>query len=223
MTLAIFDLDNTLIAGDSDYLWGEFLCQSGRVEHAEFALKNAQFFSDYEAGVLDMGAYLRFALEPLKHHSMDTLNTWHREFMDSKIAPIMLPKAAQLIERHRQQGHELLIITATSRFVTGPIAEALSISALIACDAEQINGRFTGKPIGVASYGQGKVTRLEAWMAERGQKLEGAYFYSDSRNDLPLLELVDNPVAVDPDPVLYDVACESGWPIISLREGSAAL
>ena len=218
MTLAIFDLDNTLIGGDSDNLWGEFVCESGLVDSQDFGSRNAQFYADYQQGNLDIDAYLRFALSALKGRPKEQLDSWHRTFMASKINPILLPKATDLINQHRQQGHELLIITATNRFITGPIAAALQIENLIACEGEIVDGVYTGEPSGVPSFAAGKVTRLEDWLRHRDTTLSGAWFYSDSHNDLPLLELVDNPVAVDPDDTLRARALELEWPVISLRE-----
>ena len=217
MTLAIFDLDNTLIGGDSDHLWGQFVCEQQLVDSDDFGRRSDAFYADYEAGNLDIDAYLRFALSPLKGRSAELLDAWHKSFMDSKIKPIMLPKAVALIADHRQRGHELLIITATNRFITAPIAQTLGIDDLIACEGEIIDGLYTGEPSGVPSYHAGKVTRLHEWLEGRQTDLEGAWFYSDSHNDLPLLELVDNPVAVDPDDTLRARALELGWPVISLR------
>jgi HAD superfamily hydrolase (TIGR01490 family) len=218
LTLAIFDLDNTLLGGDSDNLWGQFVCERGLVDGDDFAARNAQFYEDYKAGTLDIDAYLRFALATLVGHSREELDAWHRDFMASKIEPILLPKADQLIASHRAQGHALLIITATNEFITRPIAELLGIPELIACEGETVDGRYTGEPRGVPSYHAGKVTRLQAWLAERDISLDGAFFYSDSHNDLPLLKLVDNPVAVDPDDRLRSYAVQKGWPVISLRD-----
>jgi len=218
LTLAIFDLDNTLLGGDSDNLWGQFVCEQGLVDGEDFAARNEQFYTDYKAGTLDIDAYLRFALATLVGHSREELDAWHREFMSCKIEPILLPKADQLIASHRAQGHELLIITATNEFITRPIAELLGVPELIACQGETIDGRYTGEPRGIPSYHAGKVTRLNAWLADRHVALDGAFFYSDSHNDLPLLQLVDNPVAVDPDDRLRDYAVKSGWPVISLRD-----
>ena len=218
MTLAIFDLDNTLLGGDSDNLWGQFVCERGLVDGSDFAARNEQFYEDYKAGALDIDAYLRFALSTLVGHSREELDAWHREFMASKIEPILLPRADQLIASHRARGHELLIITATNEFITRPIAELLGVPELIACQGETVDGRYTGEPRGVPSYHAGKVTRLRAWLAERDLSLDGAFFYSDSHNDLPLLELVDNPVAVDPDDRLRARALKEGWPVISLRD-----
>lgn len=219
MALAIFDLDNTLIGGDSDYLWGCFVCEQGLVDGTEYAATNEQFYDNYKAGQLDVQAYLRFALNPLKGHPQEQLAQWHRDFMRSKIEPIMLPKASRLIDNHRQRGDDLLIITATNAFITRPIAEALGIPELLACEGEIVDGLYTGEPTGTPSFGEGKVTRLQQWLEQRDDiALEGAYFYSDSHNDLPLLELVDKPIAVDPDDTLLAHARSKGWPIISLRD-----
>lgn len=217
MTLAIFDLDNTLIGGDSDNLWGQFVCEQGLVDGADFAAKNEQFYADYQAGDLDIDAYLRFALAVLKDQPQEVLDAWHRQFMQEKIVPIMLPKADLLIAEHRHQGHELLVITATNRFITEPIVQLLGIENIIACEAEKVNGLYTGKPVGTPSYHAGKVSRLYDWLEGRPDSLDGAWFYSDSHNDLPLLKLVDNPVVVDPDDTLAAHAVAAKWPIISLR------
>ncbi|RLQ23466.1 HAD-IB family hydrolase [Seongchinamella sediminis] len=218
MALAIFDLDNTLIGGDSDHLWGEFVCERGLVDSEAFAARNDQFYEDYKSGNLDIDAYLRFALAPLRGVDPQVLAAWHRDFMASKIEPIMLPRARQLIASHRERNHHLLVITATNEFITRPIAAALGIDDILACEAQQVNGRYTGEPLGTPSYHEGKVVRLEQWLRERDISLAGAYFYSDSHNDLPLLEQVDKPVAVDPDPTLLARAREAGWPVISLRD-----
>ncbi len=218
MALAIFDLDNTLIGGDSDHLWGEFLCEQGLVDSENFAAQNDRFYADYLSGDLDIDAYLRFALGPLKGRPPEELAQWHRDFMRLKIEPLILPAALALLEDHRLRGDRLLIITATNAFITRPIASALGVEELLACEGEMIDGRYTGEPLGVASYGAGKVTRLDQWAAAEDVGLDGAWFYSDSHNDLPLLQLVDNPVAVDPDDTLRAHAAAAGWPIISLRD-----
>ena len=217
MTLAIFDLDNTLIGGDSDNLWGQFVCEQELVDAADFAARNEQFYQDYKNGSLDIDAYLRFALSPLVGRPREELEAWHRDFMASKIKPIMLPKAAELIDKHRRLGHELLIITATNAFITRPIALALGIEELLASEGEMVNGMYTGEPLGVPSYHAGKVTRLNQWLENRETSLEGAWFYSDSHNDLPLLNKVTYPVAVNPDEILRRHALEQGWNIVSLR------
>lgn len=217
MTLAIFDLDNTLLGGDSDHLWGCFACERGLVDSDDFGERNKRFYEDYQQGILDIDAYLRFALSPLVGRSQAELRELHRDFMDSKIRSIMLPKAKQLIESHRVQGHDLMIITATNSFITRPIAQALGIEQLLASEGEIVDGQYTGQPQGIPAYHAGKVTRLERWMDQHGASLDGSWFYSDSHNDLPLLERVDNPVAVDPDDTLLARARENGWPVISLR------
>ncbi len=217
MTLAIFDLDNTLIAGDSDHLWGEFLCEQGVVDSADFRDRNEAFYADYQRGDLDIAAYLRFALEPLAGKPPEAFAELHATYMRKHIDDLMLPAAAELIERHRQQGHRLIIITATNEFVTRPIADALGIDVLLGCAVELCDGLITGQPVGTLTYKEGKVRRLREWMDEESENLDGAWFYSDSHNDLPLLAEVDNPVAVDPDEQLAAVARERGWPVISLR------
>ena len=217
MTLAIFDLDNTLIGGDSDNLWGKFVCDRGLVDAEEFGARNDQFYRDYQAGTLDIDAYLRFALSPLIGQAPEVIDAWHRDFMTTVIEPILLPAADELIDRHRRAGHHPLIITATNAFITRPIATRLGIEDLIACEGEIINGRYTGEPLGIPSYAFGKVTRLQAWLEHSGESMEGAWFYSDSHNDLPLLERVANPVAVDPDDRLRAHAETAGWEIITLR------
>jgi HAD superfamily hydrolase (TIGR01490 family) len=217
VTLAIFDLDNTLIGDDSDHLWGQFACERGLVDSGDFAERSDRFYADYQAGVLDIDAYLRLALSTVRGRTLEQVDTLHRDFMQSRIVPILLPRAADLIADHRRRGHELLIITATSRFITAPIAAALGVENLIACEAQIEDGKYTGEPTGIPSYKAGKVTRLYQWLEGRQTSLAGAWFYSDSHNDLPLLELVDNPVAVDPDDTLRARAIERGWPVISLR------
>lgn len=219
MTLAIFDLDNTLIAGDSDHLWGEFLVAQQCVDGAAFKAQNDQFYQDYLNGELDIYAYQRFVLGVLAQHSLVELAALHQQFMDEVITPIMLPKAHELIAQHREQGHFIMIITATNDFVTAPIAEAFAVDHLIAVTAERDEtGGYTGQVEGVPSFQEGKITRLNAWLAENPQySLAGSYFYSDSFNDLPLLRLVDHPFAVNPDDTLAAEANTKGWPILDLR------
>lgn len=218
MTLAIFDLDNTLLAGDSDHAWGQFLIDEGLVDADEVKAINDGFYADYQAGKLDIQRYLCFALDFLAHKDPAELDTLHAHFMERCIEPLITDKALSLVDKHRQQGDTLLIITATNRFVTGPIAERLGIDNLIASEAERVDGRYTGKPAGVPSFQEGKITRLNAWLADHHETMDGAWFYSDSHNDLPLLNRVDHPVAVDPDDTLRAMAEQNAWPIISLRE-----
>ncbi|MBL1260235.1 MAG: HAD family hydrolase [Thiotrichaceae bacterium] len=216
MSLVIFDLDNTLIGGDSDYLWSQFLTEEGIVG-PEHQRENQRFYDEYVAGTLNIGEFLAFQLAPLAQHEMQALLSWRERFLDEKIAPIMLPSAEKLIEKHRHNGETLLIITATNSFVTAPIAERLGIPHLIATEPEINNGQYTGKVAGTPSFREGKVERLNHWLKETGNNLNDSWFYSDSHNDLPLLELVTHPAAVDPDEVLKKHAEDHHWPVISLR------
>ncbi|MFM9270524.1 HAD family hydrolase [Halomonas elongata] len=218
MSLAIFDLDNTLLSIDSDHAWGEFLLEQGAVDPVAYKQANDRFMADYEAGTLDMHAFLEVALKPLADNTPEQLAAWHQQFMASKIEPSILPRGEELVARHRARGDTLLIITATNRFITGPIAKRLGIDDLIAVEPEMIDGRYTGRVSGIPSYREGKVERLDAWLADREETLDDAWFYSDSHNDLPLLEKVDHPVAVDPDATLRETAEARGWRIISLRD-----
>lgn len=218
MALAIFDLDNTLIANDSDHLWGEFMATHGLVDTDTFRKGNDHFYQEYVKGTLNIYEYLNFCLEPLSHYTMNELKIWHDQFMEEQIRPVMLQRGHELIARHRKQGDHIMIITATSRFVTGPIAEAFNVDTLLAIEPEIVNGRYTGNTVGTLTYQEGKVTRLNEWLAEHPQhSMEGSTFYSDSKNDLPLLKTVHHPVAVDPDPELKEYATGKGWPVISLR------
>jgi HAD superfamily hydrolase (TIGR01490 family) len=218
MTLAIFDLDNTLLAGDSDYAWGEFIADLGIVDGDEYRRHNDAFYGDYCRGALDIYAYQRFVLAPLAGIGLQELARWHAQFMREKIVPLVLPKAQALVDSHRAQGHSLMIITATNAFITAPIAQLFGIDTLIATLPEQKNGFYTGDIEGVPCYREGKVVRLEQWLSDQQEKMNGSYFYSDSHNDLPLLSLVDNPVAVDPDDELRKQAELRSWTVLSLRD-----
>lgn len=218
MRLAIFDLDHTLLAGDSDHLWGEFMIEHGLVERASHKRQNDRFYEDYKAGTLDMAAYTRFALEPLIRLGAEQLLPLRERFVTRVIEPIVAPAAPALLERHRIQGDHLLIITATNRFITEPIAQLLGVDDLLATDAEVVAGRYTGEIAGIPCYQDGKRRRLDQWLAQRGERYAHMTFYSDSHNDLPLLQHVQQPVAVDPDEPLRAEATRRGWPIISLRE-----
>jgi HAD superfamily hydrolase (TIGR01490 family) len=218
VTLAIFDLDNTLIAGDSDYEWGRFLTDIGVVDEQSYQATNRAFYEQYKSGTLDIREFCRFAFRPLAEHDVGTLRRWRDRFLAERIEPLILPAAETLLQRHREAGDTLLIITATNLFITEPIAKRLGVDALLATEPEFLDGRYTGELYGVPCFQEGKVTRLKAWVEEHGQNLEGSWFYSDSHNDIPLLERVDNPVAVDPDEMLADHAAARDWPIISLRE-----
>ncbi len=217
MTLALFDLDNTLIAGDSDHAWGEFLVTEGLVDAEIYRQANDQFYRDYLAGTLDIHAYLSFALQPLTQFSAERLASLRQQFMAQQVQKLWLPKAQALLERHRQLGHRLVIITATNRFITQPIADALGVDDLIATEPEVIDGRYTGAVSGTPCFQGGKITRLMAWLEANPMSLAESYFYSDSANDIPLLEWVSRPIAVDPDPKLAAWAEARQVPIISLR------
>ena len=218
--LALFDLDNTLLAGDSDYNWSLFLIKQGLLDEKTHHERNEQFYLDYKNGNLDIYKFLAFQLKPLSEHSVADLNALHAKYMDTVIRPMMTKKAQDLVNQHKAQGDLCLVITATNSFVTKPIAQAYGIAHLIGTDPEMVNGAYTGGVAGVPSFQEGKVTRLKQWLAERGQQLadfEQSYFYSDSHNDLPLMKLVTHPVAVDADAKLTDYAQQHGWPHISLR------
>lgn len=217
MSLAIFDLDNTLLGGDSDHAWGEFLLKHGIVDGDFHRKKNDYFFEQYQQGTLDIDEFLDFALQPLAQHSKRQLDQWHQQFMQEFIRPIRLPKADALLKTHRDNGDYLLIITATNQFITEPIASCLGVDHILATVPEFIDGAYTGKALGTPCFQHGKVTRLKEWLKQTTHSLDDSYFYSDSHNDLPLMELVTHPVAVDPDESLRQHAQNNNWPIISLR------
>lgn len=218
MALAIFDLDNTLLGGDSDHAWGEFLVEKGIVDASFYRKQNDHFYELYKQSRLDIMEYLAFALEPLTRFSMQELAELHQQFMTSHIAPMRQKKADQLLAKHRDQGDYLLIITATNRFITGPIAEALGVDDILASDPEIEDGRYNGKVSGTPCYQDGKVERLQAWLKATDHNLDGSYFYSDSINDLPLLEAVTHPFVVDGDDRLVAEANTRNWPCISLHD-----
>jgi len=218
--LALFDLDNTLLAGDSDYNWSLFLISEGLLDAKTHHERNEQFYQDYKNGNLDIYKFLEFQLQPLSQHLVSFLNELHLKYMDKVIRPMMTQKAQDLVNQHKAAGDLCLIITATNSFVTKPIAAAYGIEHLIGTDPEMVNGQYTGAVSGIPSFQEGKVTRINQWLAERGQKLsdfEVSYFYSDSHNDLPLMKLVTNPVAVDADETLTAYATQQNWPKLSLR------
>jgi HAD superfamily hydrolase (TIGR01490 family) len=214
MALAIFDLDKTLIGGDSDFLWGEFMSEIGVVDADTYQVKNQYFFDQYALGQLDINEYLEFCLEPLSQHSIATLNEWHQQFMQSKIVPILLPKAQAMVDAHREKGDTLIVITATNRFVTAPIVAKYGIENLLATEAEVENGQYTGKVAGEPCFQLGKIKHLNHWLAQTGESIEGASFYSDSHNDLPMLELVEHPIVVNGDEQLIQIAADRDWPIL---------
>lgn len=219
MSLAIFDLDNTLIADDSDYLWGQFLVDRGLVDKAYYEETNDKFYSDYKHGTLNITDFLHFSLKPLADNEPEALFRWRNEFVETVIRPVMLKPAQELIDKHKKRGDTLMIITATNRFVTEPIAKLYGIDLLLATTPDFVDGRYTGGFSGTPCFQEGKVKHLNAWLSQSTETLANSWFYSDSHNDLPLLKRVDNPVAVDPDDQLKNYANESNWPIISLRNG----
>ena len=221
MRLALFDLDNTLLAGDSDYEWGQFLVDRGVLDRESYEAQNRAYYDQYVAGTLDIHEFLGFALRPLAAHTRAELERWHAEFMAARIVPMIAPGARKLVRRHRDAGDLCAIITATNSFVTAPIAREFGVPHLIATEPEAQDGRFTGRVAGIPCFREGKVRRLDEWLAGLGRRLadyEESSFYSDSHNDLPLLERVTRPVAVDPDEQLAAQARRRGWAVLSLRQ-----
>ena len=217
MALALFDLDNTLLDGDSDYLWGCFLAEHGIVDAEAYESENQRFYDQYLEGSLDIHEFLRFQLKPLATHKRARLEAWREQYLVEKIDPILLPRARALLEKHRAQGDQLLIITATNRFITELIAKRYGVEQLLATEPEIVAGEYTGAVSGTPCFQTGKVEQLHNWLEKENQTLDGSWFYSDSHNDLPLLEQVEHPVAVDPDDKLKSHARAMGWPITSLR------
>jgi len=215
--LVLFDLDNTLLHGDSDYEWAQFLIEEGVLHADEYNARNEWFYERYKDGTLDIHEFLDFQLAPIARRPRQQLDAWHQGFMQRRIRPIILPRAAELIASHADALQA--IVTATNRFITRPIADELGVEHLLATDIEEVDGVFTGKARGTPTFRDGKIKRVNEWLAERGARLGDyeSWFYSDSLNDLPLLELVDHPVAVDPDATLRAKAEERGWKVISLR------
>jgi len=219
LELALFDLDNTLLSGDSDYEWAQFLIERGVLERAEYEAKNEHFFRQYNAGELDIHEFLEFQLAPLARYPREKLDEWHAEFMRTKIEPMIRAKGVELVRRHLGHGDLCAIVTSTNAFITAPIAREFGLEHLVATELEVRDGRFTGKPSGTPCFREGKITRVEEWLAGQDRILASftaIWFYSDSQNDLPLLEYVTHPVVVDPDEVLHRVAVKRGWQIISL-------
>ena len=220
MNLALFDLDNTILAGDSDYNWSRFLIQEGYLDGAIHAEKNEKFYADYKAGTLDIFAFVEFQFKPLARNPRTVLNQLLKKYVEEVIKPMITEKARALVKRHQDEGDLIIVITATNSFITKPIAELFGIENLIGTDPEEKEGEFTGKVTGLPSFKEGKVTRLEAWLKGKNLSLasfEKSYFYSDSHNDLPLMQKVTHPVAVDSDDILSEYAQSKGWPQISLR------
>ena len=217
MSLAIFDLDNTLIGGDSDFLWGEFIGEEGIVDANAYRKKNEYFYQQYDLGTLDIYAWLEFCLEPLTRYSMTELQELHHRFMIQKIEPILLDKAQNCINRHKERGDTVLVITASTSFVTAPIVKKYGINHLLATEPEIKGGRYTGGVSGMPCFQAGKIDKLMPWLQKNEETLTGSTFYSDSHNDLPLLELVDNPVAVNADKILTKIAQKKGWEVLNWR------
>ncbi len=220
MNLALFDLDNTLLSGDSDFEWSQFLVDQGVLDRELFEAKNLAFYEQYKAGTLNIAEFLDFQLKPLSRHARKVLDEWHEEFMRRKVRPMMGQAARDLVAKHKDAGDLCVIVTATNSFVTAPIAREFGVEHLIATDPEEVHGEFTGRVAGVPSFRDGKVVRMEQWLAERGWNwgsFAETWFYSDSLNDLPLLSKVRHPVAVDPDATLRAHADKEGWKVISLR------
>jgi len=217
VSLAIFDLDNTLISDDSDFLWGQFLVDQGIVDKEQYETANVKFYEDYKQGKLDIVEFLNFSLAPLANNDPEQLYKWRAQFIEEIIKPIQLKPAIRLVNKHRFKGDTVMIITATNRFVTEPIAKLFGIDILLATTPEFVNGRYTGGFEGTPCFQEGKVTLLNEWLEKSAETMENSSFYSDSYNDLPLLKLVTNPFAVDPDDTLRDHATKANWPCISLR------
>lgn len=220
MNLALFDLDNTLLAGDSDFEWAQYLISRGVLDREVYEARNLDFYEQYKAGTLDIHEFLDFQLKPLSRHPRAELDAWHADFMATRILPIVTAKGRELVRRHLEEGALAAIVTATNSYVTAPIAREFGLAHLVATEPEQSAGEFTGGVRGIPCFREGKVARVEAWLADLGRDWHSfgrSWFYSDSLNDLPLLGKVTDPVAVDPDATLERHAREQGWPIISLR------
>ena len=221
MNLALFDLDNTLLAGDSDFAWAQFLIGKGVLDREVYEAQNRAFYDQYMAGTLDIHAFLDFQLKPLSRHPRSTLDAWHVEFMRDFVLPMITPASRLKVKSHIDQGDLCAIVTATNSFVTAPIAREFGVEYLVATQPVEKGGEFTGEVDGIPCFREGKIARVEAWLAGLGKSLESSFdatwFYSDSLNDLPLLEKVSNPVAVNPDPTLARLARDRGWPVASFR------
>lgn len=221
--LALFDLDNTLLAGDSDHAWGEFLIENKLVDGEQHSRLNDAFYEDYKRGDLDIHAYVHFTLKPILEMPSAQQQALRRQYLESKIAAMMTPASRELLNRHRESGDFCLIITATNSFLTTPIAQAYGVDELIATDLVQIGDQITGQIAGIPCYQHGKVERLQQWLDNsepaRADKLSlaNSIFYSDSSNDLPLLEASSEAVVVDGDERLRQIASERNWQEISLR------
>lgn len=219
MSVALFDLDNTLLEGDSDYQWGRFLVERKVVDATVYERENHRFFAQYEAGTLDIYEFARFAYRPLAECPLEQLFALRAQYIEERIRPLIRPKAVDLLSQHRDSGDILVIITSTNRFVTEPIAEELGVDDLIATDPEIKDGRYTGELAGIPCFQEGKVKRLQEWLKQTDHTLDDSWFYTDSHNDIPLLQHVSHPVVVDADRKLTEIALKRGWPSISLSDG----
>jgi len=217
--LALFDLDNTLLAGDSDHAWGEFLISQGLVDESQHRATNDAFYEQYKAGKLDIAAYVSFTLESVKHRSMAELTQLHEKFLQDYVKPLILPAGRELIANHQSQGHCCVIVTATNEYITAPISAELGIKHLVPTKLEIIDGHYSGKISGTPNIQEGKIENVQKWLAQQQENfdLQEAYFYSDSFNDAPLLRQVGHPITVDADAQLLALATEKGWKKISLR------
>ncbi len=214
MPLAIFDLDETLIDGDCASLWSREMARLGWVDEESFLRKDAELMAEYAFGKLAMEDYMAFSLAPLVGRSREEVDYVVAPFVEEVIEPLIFSDAMRCVAAHRAAGDRILIVSASAEFLVGAIAERLGVDEVLAIDVEEQHGFLTGRTQGVLTYRDGKVQRLEAWLAEQGESLDGAHFYSDSRNDLPLLTRVDFPHVVNPDPVLREHAERAGWPIL---------
>ena len=217
MSIALFDLDYTLIGFDSDHAWGEYLGLRGKVDAKEYSAKNDQFYADYREGKLVMADFLRFSLEPIGRLPLAELKALRDDFMREQGLAQVLPKALELVRLHKSRGDRTAIVTATNRFVTELFAEAFGVDHLMATEILWKDGRPTGEPVGTPCFREGKIEHVQTWLNSFGGSLKDCSFYSDSRNDLALLQAVGRPVAVDPDSTLLAAARERGWTVLSLR------
>jgi HAD superfamily hydrolase (TIGR01490 family) len=224
LRLTLFDLDNTLLIGDSDYEWGQYLMELGAVDRSEYEQANERFYAEYKAGTLNIEAFLAFALKPLASYPEDQLQAWRADFIETCIKPRISNRARALVQQEQARSTLIAIVTATNRFVTAPIAALFGVSHLIATEPEKNHeGQYTGKVAGTPSFREGKIVRVDEWLSTLNhtwQDFDETAFYSDSLNDLPLLERVTEPYAVNPDPTLEQHALELGWPILNLQQAS---
>ena len=220
MNLTLFDLDGTLIPHDSDHAFGGFMVDVGWADGEQWRRRNDEFYAEYQAGRLDLDAYIEFATSAWRGRPLPQVLAMRERFMAEVMRPMLLPQAFELVQRHQRAGDLLAIVTATNEFVTAPIAQAFGVETLIAVNLERAaDGRYTGRVAGVPSFQAGKITRVQQWLAGLGrqwQDFERVHFYSDSINDLPLLERVSHPVATNPTPALAAIARERGWTELKL-------